>query len=232
MALVGIVAGGIGSRMGADMPKQFLDLCGEPVIIHTIKRFVSHKSVESIIVGVNPNWYDYMKDLIGSNFDGKVYLTTGGQDRNDTITNIIEFAKKNLGAEDNEILITHDAVRPFVSHKMIDDSISAMEYCDICTAAVPATDTVIFSNDGRIASDFPLRKNIFMVQTPQTFRLGNFTDMLKAVTEEEKREVTDACRLFHMNGRRVYMIDGDGTNIKLTYPNDFETAKTILLHNA
>ena len=59
MALVGIVAGGIGSRMGADMPKQFLDLCGEPVIIHTIKRFVSHKSVESIIVGVNPNWYDY-----------------------------------------------------------------------------------------------------------------------------------------------------------------------------
>lgn len=232
MALAGIVAGGTGSRMGGDMPKQFLDLCGEPVIIHTIKRFLTHKDISDIIVGINPDWYDYAYSLIGKYFDERVYLTKGGADRNGTIVNIIMYAKEKLGVGDNEILITHDAVRPFASSKMIDDSIEAMKYCDICTAAIPSTDTMLISDDGITAAEFPLRQKMFRVQTPQTFRLGSFIEMLETVTEEERVGITDACKLFHMNGKTVRLIEGAETNIKLTYPNDFITAKQFIMHNA
>lgn len=232
MALAGIVAGGIGSRMGTDMPKQFLDLCGEPVIIRTIKGFASHKDVRSVIVGINPDWYDYMDELIKKYFNGGVYLTNGGYDRNDTITNIINYAEDRLNSGKDEILLTHDAVRPFINHRMIDDSIAAMEYCDICTAALPATDTIILSENGKIVSDFPLREKMFKVQTPQTFRLGEFKTMLATVTQEERRKITDACKLFYMNGKSVHIIAGEETNIKLTYPSDFETATAFIRHNA
>ncbi len=232
MALVGIVAGGVGSRMGGDMPKQFLDLCGEPVIIHTIRRFAMHEDISDIIVGINPDWYDYMKELADKYFDAGIHLTKGGSDRNGTITNIIKYAEEILGAGEDEILITHDAVRPFVNRKMIDDSIAAMEYCEICTAALPATDTIVLSKDAKTVSDFPLRENMFRVQTPQTFRLGSFMKMLDSVSPQEREKITDACKLFYMNGRKVYIIEGAETNIKLTYPSDFETAKVFMRHNA
>ncbi len=232
MAIAGIVAGGTGSRMGADMPKQFLDLCGEPVIIHTIKRFALNKNITDIIVGIHSDWYDYTDVMIKKYFDAGVHLTRGGNDRNDTIVNIIKYAQEKLKAGRDEILITHDVVRPFVSDRMIEDSIEAMKYCDICTAALPATDTMIISENGRTASEFPPRSMMFRVQTPQTFRLGSFMEMLGGVSPEERKNITDACKLFYINGRDVYLIDGEETNIKLTYPSDFDAAKAFMRHNA
>ncbi len=232
MAIVGIVAGGKGSRMGADMPKQFLDLCGEPVIIHTIKRFVSNENISSIIVGINLDWYDYMDKLNNQYFGGRIHLTRGGSDRNGTISNIIKYARDRLNVGEDEILITHDAVRPFVNQRMIDESIAAMEYCDICTAALPAIDTIVMSEDRTTVSEFPSRENIFRVQTPQTFRLGSFMCMLRSVTPQERQKITDACKLFYINKKKVYLIKGEEMNIKLTYPSDFEMAKVFLHHNA
>lgn len=232
MALVGIVAGGVGSRMGGSMPKQFLDLCGEPVIIHTIRKFMLNDKISNVIVGINPDWYDYMEELADKYFSGSIHITKGGSDRNDTIKNIIRYAEEKLGAGDSEILLTHDAVRPFVDQKMINDSLAAMEYCDICTTALPATDTIVLSKDMKTVSDFPNRENMFRVQTPQTFRMGDFIKMLEMISSQDREKITDACKLFYMNGKKVYLIEGSERNIKLTYPSDFETAKAFMQHNA
>ena len=150
-----------------------------------------------------------------------VIITSGGSDRNDTIVNIIRCAYEN-GAADDDILLTHDAVRPYVTEKMISDSITAMNDCEICTAAVPATDTIVVSQDGDTVSEFPLRKTMYCVQTPQTFRIGAFLEMLSLVSPEEKALITDACKLFHMNGKSVKLISGDASNIKITYPSDLK----------
>ena len=153
MAIAGIVAGGTGSRMGSTVPKQFLPLCGRPVIVRTIEKFIGSEGIDAVIVGVNPDWYDHMQSLISEYFPAGVYAARGGADRSDTIVNIIRYAIDDLGYDEDEILLTHDAVRPFVTEKMISDSIDAMSHCEICTAAVGATDTMLISEHGTLPFD-------------------------------------------------------------------------------
>lgn len=228
MAVAGIVAGGSGQRMGGSMPKQFMELCGKPVIIRTIEAFLQHADIESVIIGINPDWYDYMSALVQKDFRNGVYITKGGKDRNDTILNIIKYARNTLHCNDNEIILTHDAVRPFVTEKMISDSIAEMDRCEICTAAIAAVDTIVVSEDGENVCEFPPRNTMYQVQTPQTFRIGSFSEVYGNLTENEKKTVTDACKLFSLNGYRVRLIDGDRNNIKLTYPSDFFLAEAIV----
>ena len=214
-------------RMGGELPKQFMELCGKPVIIRTIGSFLKSPQIRLVIVGINPDWMDYMQGLIEKYRLENVYITPGGADRNDTLMNIISYAVDELSADENEIILTHDAVRPFVSEKIIGDSILAMEKYKIATAAVPATDTIIVSGDGNTASSFPLRSTMYQVQTPQSFRIGSFRDVYSSVSEEDKKSITDACKLFHMKGFEVGLVEGDRKNIKLTYPSDIITAKAI-----
>ena len=228
MAIAGIVAGGTGSKMGNTVPKQFLPLCGRPVIVRTIEKFIGREGIDAVIVGVNPDWYDHMQSLISEYFPAGVYAARGGADRSDTIVNIIRYAIDDLGYDQDEILLTHDAVRPFVTEKMISDSINAMSHCEICTAAVGATDTMLISEDGQTASGFPLRSTMYRVQTPQTFRMGRFLSMLSAVPQDRRGEITDACSVFHRQGVRVCIIGGSESNIKLTFPADFAAAEGFI----
>lgn len=227
MVVVGIVAGGTGSRMGADIPKQMLDLCGRPVLIRTAEAFLKNKNVGHVIIGIHPDWFDEVKALTEKYLDGRVSVTVGGSDRNDTVMQIINHAKSLDDVHDNTIILTHDAVRPFVTNKMIDDSIAAMEKYAICTAAVPATDTIVVSENGRTVCGFPLRSTMYQVQTPQTFRIGDFIGVYSGLNEKEKSEITDVCKLFYRKGYEVGLIAGDQKNIKLTYPADMITAETF-----
>lgn len=228
MVIAGIVAGGIGSRMGGEKPKQFMELCGVPILIRTVRSFLKCKSVDHVIVGITPSWVGYMKDLCKEYDCGSVYITPGGEDRNGTVENIISFARNELGAADDTIILTHDAVRPFVSDRMIVESISALSSCEICTAAVPATDTMIISHSGKTADEFPLRSTMFNVQTPQSFRIGSFMDIMSSMSAEERAAATDVCRLYRQKGYEVRLVDGEVCNIKLTYPSDMIFAQGIV----
>lgn len=230
MIAAGIVAGGTGSRMGkTSMPKQFLDLCGKPVIVHTIQKFLDNSMTDVVVVGINPEWRNYMQEIAEKYFPAKdnLIITDGGSDRNETILNIISALEKN-GANDDCILVTHDAVRPFLTDRMIDDSIKEMENYDICTTAIPATDTIVCSENGITVDDFPLRKTMFQEQTPQTFRTGIFKKVYYSLSDFQRKDITDACKLFYMCGYKVKLIQGDISNIKLTYPDDLLTAKFLM----
>ena len=120
-----IVAGGVGNRMKnmAGMPKQFLPL-GEsekPIIIHTLEKFSLCDQLDYIYIGVHKEWTDYMQTLLEKyNLNSKkIFITEGGKDRNLTIMNIINEIEKNHGEDDSHIIVTHDAVRPFVTLEMI-----------------------------------------------------------------------------------------------------------------
>lgn len=234
MVIAGIVAGGTGSRMGQNiMPKQFLELAGKPIIVHTIEKFLACTEIDYVIAGVHPDWLGFMHDLVEKYFRGETRLAiaSGGTNRNETIWNIAQKAREEFHADEDTILVTHDAVRPFLSLRIIFDNVAAAEKYGACDTVVGATDTIVQSDNLEYITAMPIRKYMYQGQTPQSFRLGLFENVYENMTEEEVEQVTDACKLFLLRGYKVYLVEGDVANFKITYPFDLKMAKTMIEEN-
>ncbi|MBQ2831057.1 2-C-methyl-D-erythritol 4-phosphate cytidylyltransferase [Methanobrevibacter sp.] len=234
MIFAAILAGGIGSRMGGtDTPKQFLPLGDRPVIIHTIEKFIINKSVDRIIVLTPQNFINHTVHLIEEYIDdnSRIVVIEGGKTRNDTLINSIGYIDENFGMDDESIIITHDSVRPFVTHRIIEDNIDAAKKYGACDTVVPATDTIVESVNGEKISNIPVRSNYYQGQTPQSFNINKLSSLINSLTEDETNILTDACKIFTLKGEDVYLVEGEVTNIKITYPYDLKLANTILEDN-
>ena len=225
-----ILAGGIGRRMGEDIPKQYLRIGGKSIISHTIGKFISSDLFEKVIVLTPHDWIDYTKEIIDNDIQNNadIIVIQGGELRNDTIMNGIDYIEKHFGIDDETIVVTHDAVRPFVTERMLADNISAMEKYSSCDTVVPATDTIVRSEDAEYIDEVPDRAKLYQGQTPQTFRATAFRRHYMSLTQEEKNILTDAIKVFVIKGEKVGLVEGDTTNIKITYPSDITVAKSIL----
>lgn len=226
MIYAGIVAGGNGTRMGLSYePKQFLPIESKPIIIHTVEKFLTIKHIDKIVIGINP---EFKKELINildkylSDYMNRIMIVLGGLDRNETILNICKAIDKN------SILITHDAVRPFVKEKMILDSIKLIENYDVVGTFIPSVDTIAESLDGKSITSMPNRNNIYQAQTPQTFRVLDFLREYSILSNENKKILTDVCKIFLMNKKKVGMIEGEYSNIKITTPTDYQFAQLLI----
>ena len=231
MVIAGIVAGGVGTRMGQNiMPKQFLNIAGKPIIVHTIEKFLASPQIDGIVVGVHAEWMHVMNDLLDKYFIGEsgIVVVTGGKNRNETIKNIVNGARENFKADENTILVSHDAVRPFLSLRIIEDNVKAAEKFGVCDTVVGSTDTIVQSEEDGFITNIPVRSTMYQGQTPQSFRIGLFEEVYSSMTEEELDIVTDACKMFFMRGHKVRLVEGDVSNFKVTYPFDLKMAKTIL----
>lgn len=142
--------------------------------------------------------------------------------------NGIDYIEKHFGIDDETIVVTHDAVRPFVTERMLADNVSAMEKYSSCDTVVPATDTIVRSEDAEYIDEVPDRAKLYQGQTPQTFRATAFRRHYMSLTQEEKNILTDAVKVFVIKGEKVGLVEGDTTNIKITYPSDITVAKSIL----
>lgn len=228
-----IVAGGIGSRMNvAGMPKQFLPLgkSEKPIIIHTLEKFILCDDLDYIYLGVHKEWVEYMEILIKKYKieSNKLFITEGGAERNLTILNIIDEIEKNHGEDENHIIVTHDAVRPFVTLRMIKENIKAAIEFGASDTVVEAIDTIIESTDGEFLTSVPKRSNMYLGQTPQSFNMKNFKDIYNDLSNEEKELLTDACKVFAFRNKRVKLVRGDAFNIKITTTSDYKIANAIL----
>lgn len=231
MIFVAILAGGVGSRMGdTDTPKQFLNLGNKPILIHTIEKFVILDEVDKIIVLTPQTFINHTEDLIEDyNLDNdKIVVIEGGETRNDTLKNSIDYINENYDIDDDSIIITHDSVRPFVTHRIIRDNIKLAKECGACDTVIPATDTIVESRDGKIIKNIPIRDYFYQGQTPQTFKINKLNSLINDLTEDEKEILTDAAKIFVLKGQDVSLVKGDVTNIKITYPYDLKLANTIL----
>ena len=231
MIFAAILAGGIGSRMGGtDTPKQFLDLGGKPVIVHTIEKFAINENIDKIIVLTPKNFITHTNHLIEEYIPNNVniFVIEGGETRNDTIMNSISYIDENFGIDDDSIIITHDSVRPFVTHRIIEDNIEAAKRYGACDTVIPATDTIVESINARTIESIPVRDHYYQGQTPQSFNIKKLFNLITSLTEEESNILTDACKIFTLKDEDVYLVDGEVTNIKITYPYDLKLANTIL----
>ena len=229
MIFAGIVAGGTGTRMGADIPKQFLKIGGKPIIIHTITKFLENKYIEKVYSGVHPEWIEYAEKLIEEyKLDSsRISIIKGGSDRNTTVFNIIDSIIDEYGKNEDDIILTHDGVRPFVSQKIIRDNMEAAAKHDACGTYISAVDTIIRSQNGNTVFDVPPRKEMYQAQTPQSFNILKLYQIYHSLSENEKTKLTDTCSIFTLKGLPVNIVKGDVMNIKITTKSDLLIADLI-----
>lgn len=226
-----ILAGGIGSRMKlADMPKQFLMLGEKPIIIHTIEKFILNERFDMIYVGVHKDWKQHLKDLLKKyNIkDKRISVLEGGTDRNSTLINVINAIKKNKGITKDDILVSHDAVRPFVTGRILNDNIEAALEFGAADTVIPATDTIVESLDDSFISSIPARHLMYQGQTPQSFNIELFNKAFGELTEEQVESLTDACKIFTFRGVKVRLVEGEVYNMKITTISDYKIAQAVL----
>ena len=231
MVFAAVFAGGIGSRMGnSDTPKQYLELGTKPVIIHTIEKFFVNDKIDEILVLCPKAWVAHTQALVEKHLpDGKkITVISGGATRNGTLEKAIEYIESNCEVTEDTVIVTHDAVRPFLTHRIIDENVEAAVKYGACDTVIPATDTIVESQDGKIISSIPDRSKMYQGQTPQSFRLKELERVLASLTEDEKAILTDACKIFSIKNKDVYMVEGEVFNIKITYPYDLRVAKALL----
>lgn len=232
MIFAGILAGGIGSRMNiADRPKQFLPLMNKPIIIHTIEKFLINDKVDYVYIGVHKAWTNHMNDLIKKHlapFEEKIVVIWGGEDRNDTIINILDAIEKLHTIEPDDIILTHDAVRPFITPRIIDDNINAALKHGACDTVIPASDTIVICEDGKYISSVPSRVHMYQGQTPQSFKIPLIQKVLSELSEDEKQHLTDACKACVLKDVPVAVIDGEVQNMKITTMTDLKIAEHLV----
>lgn len=226
-----VLAGGIGSRMGnVEKPKQFMEVGKKPIIIHTIEKFVVQPQFEKIIVLSPKAWLNYTRDVIRKYIreKEKIDVIEGGATRNDTIMNAIAHIEKTYGMDEETVIVTHDSVRPFVTHRILEENIRYAKETGACDTVIPATDTIVESSDHEVITNIPDRSMMYQGQTPQSFKAWKLRSVFEALTPEEKEILTDACKILVMKGEKVRLVQGEVSNIKITYPHDLRVAEAIL----
>lgn len=212
-----ILAGGIGSRLGLSTPKQFLKVAGKMVVEHTIDVFEHNMHIDEIAIVSNPFYVSDFEDMTLRNGWKKVTkILQGGKERYDSSLSAIRAY-----TEADVNLIFHDAVRPLVSQRIIDDVVEALQHYQAVDVAMPSPDTII-EVDGDFIAQIPDRSRLRRGQTPQAFDIQTIRHAYDIALKDPDFRVTDDCGVVrkYLPDVPVYVVKGEESNMKLTYKED------------
>ncbi len=221
-----ILAGGSGSRFGADMPKQFLPVAGKMIIEHTIDAFERHPLIDEIAIVSRADYMDEMKEMVKKDGYRKVtHILQGGKERYHS-----SLAALKAYTDDDDNLLIHDGVRPLVSERIITDCVNALADYEAVDVAVPATDTIIEMNEDGSIARIPQRRLLRNAQTPQCFRRRVIAKAFDLALQDPDFFPTDDCSIVlrYMPEVAIKVVDGEPTNIKVTYKSDIEMMERII----
>ncbi|MBU4485631.1 MAG: 2-C-methyl-D-erythritol 4-phosphate cytidylyltransferase [Candidatus Delongbacteria bacterium] len=229
-----ITAGGSGFRMRTDMRKQYIEIKNKPILAHTINKFHIIDEIDEIAVTVPVEDIDFVKTNIIEKFNFKKvkYLISGGEKRQDSVFQ----ALKSIIADDNDIILIHDGVRPFISHDIILNCIRSLDTSDGSIVGIEPVNTIKAFTTGGTISETLDRSGLISVQTPQTFKFG-FIKKCHELASLEKFYATDDSALVEKFGREllgrkpiISVVEGSSFNIKITNQNDLVIASALLEH--
>ena len=219
-----ILASGKGERMNCGFPKQFAEIKGKTIIERSIEAFEKNENVDEIIVVSEPSTIEKIKKIVNKNNYKKVTnIGLGGAVR-------AESSSIGVGevAEDDAKILIHDAARPLVTQRIINDCISALDSCDAVHTAIKATDTIIEAENGTMKAATE-RSRMMQVQTPQGFRASTIKKAHSLAKKEGFAGATDDCGIVFRYGLAdIRIVEGDRTNIKITYPEDIAVAEMFV----
>ncbi len=142
--------------------------------------------------------------------------------------NIIKTIEAEKSITDEDVIVTHDAVRPFLTHRIIKENIEDVLKYGAVDTVIPATDTIITSNDGDSINAIPIRNEMYQGQTPQSFNINLLKNSYNDLSSEDKKILTDACKILVVNNKKVKLVMGELYNIKITTPYDLKVANSII----
>lgn len=216
-----ILASGNGSRIKqSKIPKQFIEINNKPIVIHTLERFIYNKNIDKTVIVCHPEWVDYLNNYINQNYNnGNIFIVEGGKERNHSIVNAIRLIDKEMNVKDDDVILTHDAVRMFVSDRIINENIEMCKKYGVVTTAVPTIDTIGIIRENKII-DVPNRNDLVNIQTPQTFVYKTLKDtyLINGI-----QNTSDACKL--LLNSKIYIVIGEYENFKITSDFDLVCAK-------
>ena len=223
MNSVVIVSAGRGSRMKADINKQFLKLQNKEVIAHTIDKFYNNENIGEIIVVVREDEAEFFKINIIEKYGYKnIKIAFGGSERQDSVYNGLKMVDENC-----KIVLIHDGARPFVNNETIDSAIESAKENKCVIVGVPVKDTIKVIDENNNVCDTPDRSTLWSIQTPQVFDYSLIMkDHEKA--REDNYYGTDDSMLMEYFGQKVKVVEGSYNNIKITTPEDLKIGEEIL----
>jgi 2-C-methyl-D-erythritol 4-phosphate cytidylyltransferase len=231
MNIAVLLAGGTGKRMGGNLPKQFIEVAGRTILEHSIRAFSQHPDIDEIVIVSHADYVELVES-IARPYPKVKHVVTGGKERYDSTLSALRLYQQEQTSHptsDIRVLI-HDCVRCLVSQRIISDCIEAMNRYKAVDVAIPCTDTICEVNaEGHIVR-IPPRASLRNVQTPQAFHLDTIAEAYRIGLQDPAFVTTDDCGVVHhyLPEVDIYVVEGESTNIKITYPADLVLAEKIL----
>lgn len=219
-----ILAGGSGTRMGSETPKQYLTFNNKMLLEHTLEVFEQHPLIHQIIVVVHHDYLAFVRER-AARYSKCSHVVAGGTERC-----LSTYEALKVCQAPNDYLLIHDAARPFVSHELINRLLDAAQQYDGAIPAIPLSDTLLEVH-GECVAATPPRSNYQLAQTPQAFRAATLHSAFERMAQEENYQFTDDCSvvLHYLPTAHIHIIEGDKNNLKLTYASDKEYFERLFL---
>ena len=219
-----VLAGGQGTRMGTAVQKQYIELCGKPVLYYALHTFQNSGVIDEIILVVGEGQEEYCRQNIVKKygFTKVSKVVVGGTERYYSVWNGLQEVSEGY-------VFIHDGARPFVSGEMIARAYEEVQKYGACVVGMPVKDTIKIADEDGFSRETPNRKDVWMIQTPQVFETGLVKEAYEALLHEKEISATDdATAVEQMLGRRVKLVVGSYENIKITTPEDLKIAQALL----
>lgn len=222
-----LLAGGVGKRMGGDIPKQFMEVDGMPIIVYTLERFQRNPQIEKIVVVCVKDWIDHLRELIEQYSLTKVkWIIEGGDTGHDSIRNGVFFLKDKI--EPGDFVVVHDAVRPILPQKAIDEVLCVAHENGNASSSIVCHPPIVYTEDGKSGITDVDREHVMLTASPQVYNYALALKCYEKAEQENKHDFTFTSTLLIHYGERVYFAKGTTSNIKVTKKEDLALFGALL----
>ncbi len=222
-----LLAGGVGKRMGLEIPKQFMEVDGKPIIVYTIEKFQRNPQIEKIVVVCINDWINHLKELIRKYNLSKVeWITEGGNTGHDSIRNGVFFLRDKIEADD--FIIVHDAVRPILPQRAIDEVLRVAHENGNASSSIQCHPPIVYTEDFKSGITDVDREHVMLTASPQAYKYSLALKCYEKAEEENRHNFTFTSSLLIHCGERVYFAKGTTSNIKITQKEDIALFEALL----
>lgn len=222
-----ILSGGTGTRLGADIPKQYIEVNGHPIISYSLQTILDNDLIDNVVIVAAQEWRNHINDSLADvNSDKKISFALPGNSRQGSILNGLRECADQYG-ENIDLVLVHDAARPLLSDTLIERCLTLSEEFDGAMPVLPVKDTVYQSSDGTSITSLLDRSSLFAGQAPESFRFKKYLDIHLPLSTDEIDQIKGSSEIAYKYGLNIKLVEGEPINFKITDSSDLNRFKTI-----